>query len=227
MSEGGPNDLFDPRRLRKLWEKPEEDAFEKREREEAELREVAPAIVALDVFDEIVQTCRRRLGARVAKLEPLLRHARGLLAMKLASEQPPPPPPPAETPAPAGPAAGKKPPAKKGFVQQKLDDNTASLKQDPQRIAENVQYQIKRAFSLARLDKKSAEQPEAKPAELGAALDAIEDLFEMLSYGDGAAPSRAPGASKAGGGSPDLDAALQAASDAAQDLLPQDGQKWI
>ncbi len=200
MPEGSGGDLFDPRRLRKLWEQPEEDAFEKREREEKELQESEPVLVALDLYEQIVRTCRRTLGGRVRPLEPLLKHTRGLLAMKLAAER-------GEAQAAAAPAApapepGKKPPAgppgalglgPRGRMGNLVDNTLANTVSDQRLAAERVKHQLGRAMALAGVDKKTAAAPVAQPAELGAALDAIEDLYELLGYGASAAAAGGAG----------------------------------
>lgn len=184
MAEGASGDIFDPRRLRKLWErKPETDEFEERERREEELRETEPVLIALDLFEEIVRTCRRKLGARFTPLEPLLKEARGLLAMQLAAEGAavPSPPPPAE-PAPAAPAAPGAAPEEPTMRQNVMRDAAAVLGQQSM-VHNQIKRELNRAMRIAGLDKAKQKKPEPSPAELATTFDNIEDLISVLSSG--------------------------------------------
>jgi hypothetical protein len=177
MADGSSGDLFDPRRLAKLWERPEEDAFEKREREEKEAEEKEPAIAALDLYEAIVLSCRRNLGMRVKPLEPLLAHGRGLLAAKLAADR-------GETiAAPAEPAAAEAKPA----APADPDDVTMKkLKEHRHTGTDTAADRIKDILDNASLMAGGLEDEKkiaALPGELGAALDRIEDLYEVLSFG--------------------------------------------
>jgi hypothetical protein len=181
MADGSAGDLFSPDRLRKLWEPKEEDPFVKREREEKELHEKEPALQAVDLFEEIVRSCRRKLGARGAKLEPVFKHARALLAAKLqveleAARAAAPPPPPAEPEKKKPSAAAPKTRVEEAKAQSALNDYN--------RVDRVLMREIDRMKKIAGVGKQDKPADAAAlPEELGAALDTIEDLYEALSSG--------------------------------------------
>ncbi len=179
MGEGSSGDIFDPRRLRKLWEMPEEDAFEKREREEEEAEEKEPALAALDLYEAIVLSCRRKLGSRVGPLEPLLTHGRGLLAAKLAADR-------GEAPAEPAPAETGAPEQKAAAPAEPEDELMKKLKERRGVGTDSAADRIKDILKNASLIAGSLDDEEKKaalPGELGVTLDRIEDLYEVLSFG--------------------------------------------
>jgi len=182
MADGSSGDLFDPRRLQKLWEPKEEDPFLKREREEKELHEKEPALHTVDLFEEIVRACRRKLGARSAKLEPALKHARALLAAKLQVELEA---ARAAAPAAPAPAEGEKKKAAPAAPKSRLEQAQAGRGLDDYDRRDKVLLrEIDRMKQIAGVGKKDKPADAAAlPEELGATLDMIEDLYEALSSG--------------------------------------------
>jgi len=184
MSESG--DLFDPRRLNKLWERAEEDAFEAREREEAEVEEREPAEEALELYEEIVLSCRRALGNDVRPLLVVLDRGRELLATKIAMDRKD-----AETSSPEAPAAaaageGKDGAAHEGEAMSKSEEEARRAFVGQTGSEERVDKKLLEIFEKAKVYTGvdlGEEKAAAVPGELGAALDMIEDLFWALEAG--------------------------------------------
>jgi hypothetical protein len=188
MSDGG--DFFDPHRLNKLWERPEEDEFEARERAEGDTEERDPAAEALELYEEIVLSCRRNLGNEVRPLIAVLDRGRELLAMKIAldrkaAEPPKDPAPAPEEPAKAEEATKTDKPAEEGEPMSETEtENRRALSGEA--VQDNVGTQLLGIFEKAKVYSGIDMAPEklaAVPGELGAALDMIEDLYGALEAG--------------------------------------------
>lgn len=187
MSNGG--DIFDPQRLKKLWERPEEDEFDARERAEEDLAEREPAEEALELYEEIVLSCRRRLGTDVRPLLAVLDRGRELLAAKIAADRKTAAPAAPETPAEAEVAPVKKDEAvPEGQPMSKSEAESRRAMSGVASSDERVDRKLAEIFEKAKvytgidLDEETAA---AVPSELGAVLDAIEDLFGVLEAGKG------------------------------------------